>query len=68
MTKKLLQSPASNLGLFIGLTIGFGQALYLDYKIEKNYNEQLKKIQRLNSKLDQTAERLESIQKHIYVD
>lgn len=51
----------SELGYAVGLGIGFLQMLYLDYKIEKNFQNQMKRIHDLNNKTDDLAVRVKNI-------
>lgn len=45
----------------IGLTFGFFQMLYLDYKLDKNFKNQLQRIDKMNETADELHKRLESI-------
>ena len=45
----------------VGLTAGFFQMLYLNYKLDTNFKNQFQKIDALSQKADDLRERLESI-------
>ena len=52
-----------NRAFAIGFIIMFGQALYIDHKLNRNYEKQYKRITGLEIRVDDLATRVENIAK-----
>ena len=55
----------AELGYAVGLGFGFLQMLYLDYKIEKNYQASLERIHTLNKTLKTIDGKVENIKHNL---
>ena len=55
------------IGYAIGLTIGFFQMLYLDYKLDKNFKNQLQRFDKMIDKADLLNNKTIEIQKKLEI-